>query len=137
MKTHTLPLRALAPWNPFDDTVWPGLAEPISYEEVEEAVGEERVRCECIPEEEYDDDVPRGTHIARIAWFVLHGIDDPIVVDPTALERYSRDAWIVLDGNHRLAAAFFRDDDTIPVHVLGGIEKAEDLFGVDLVPASE
>ncbi|EVT82546.1 hypothetical protein Z046_32460 [Pseudomonas aeruginosa VRFPA09] len=38
---------------------------------------------------------------------------------------------MVTDGNHRLAAAIFRGDATIPALVDGELEHAFELFGVD------
>lgn len=37
--------------------------------------------------------------------------------------------WIIRDGNHRLAAAFYRGDSTIRANVSGSQEYASELFG--------
>ena len=39
--------------------------------------------------------------------------------------------WIVEDGNHRLAAAFYREDDRIEVSIGGDIDYAEEVLGIE------
>ena len=70
-------------------------------------------------------------HIQRIAYFLLHGWDDPICIDVgvPGFPGY-RASWLVTDGNHRLAAAIIRGDEIIKAWVDGSIDYAEELFGV-------
>lgn len=71
-------------------------------------------------------------HAGRIAYLVRHKADDAISIDvgcPSLGDPCL--TWPVLDGNHRLAAAIFRKDETISTTVDGELGYAEDLFGVD------
>lgn len=56
-------------------------------------------------------------HAARIAWFVTHGFDGGVTIEVSM----TRVRWHpVRDGNHRLAAAIYRGDTTIPVQWING-----------------
>ena len=127
-----IPLEKLLPWNPFDHVVWHlDVTEPITIEEVEEAVSEECIRPEPIEHRKFFEDpspCARKDHIARIAWFVMHGWDDPIDIDTGSPEFGFCADWPIEDGNHRLAAAFFRRENTIKAFVWG--TDAEELFGL-------
>jgi hypothetical protein len=37
--------------------------------------------------------------------------------------------WPIYDGNHRLGAAIYRNDEYIPVEISGDIDYAMNLFG--------
>jgi len=39
--------------------------------------------------------------------------------------------WLVVDGNHRFAAAIYRGDEWILADVAGELDYAFELFGVD------
>jgi len=70
-------------------------------------------------------------HAGRIAYLVLNEAADPIEVDVgVPVLRYWPD-WIVLDGNHRLAAAIYSGRSHIAAEVAGQLDYAEELFGVD------
>lgn len=70
-------------------------------------------------------------HAGRIAYLVVNEASDPIEVDVgVPVLRYWPD-WIVLDGNHRLAAAIYADRSHIMADVGGQMDYAEELFGVD------
>lgn len=96
--------------SPFDVPVWLELRDPLTFVAVEQAL-----RAGVLSNPEVDGECVAGgpgwtpeRHAARVAWFVQNGWTDPVVVS------YRR-TWPVVDGNHRLAAAIFRDDPTILV----------------------
>ncbi|MBM5458724.1 hypothetical protein H8F21_14240 [Pseudomonas sp. P66] len=71
-------------------------------------------------------------HPARIAYLVLNPASDPIQLDIGCPSLgYWGPSWPVVDGNHRLAAAIYRKDDSIPALVDGELEHAFELFQVD------
>ena len=73
-----------------------------------------------------------GYNVARIAHFLDSGWEDtdadyePITVD-IGLAGYAPN-YIIVDGNHRVAAAKFRKDLTIRVEIIGDMRKAEAVF---------
>ena len=71
-------------------------------------------------------------HVARIAYLVLHGWTDPIEIDVGVPGLGCHVDWVVVDGNHRLAAAIFRGDESIMAVVDGDINYGSELFGVDV-----
>lgn len=78
-------------------------------------------------------DKPDGEdHAGRIAYLVRNRASDPISIDVgcPALG-YWGPKWMVVDGNHRLAAAIYRGDFTISALVDGQLDWALELFGVD------
>lgn len=78
-------------------------------------------------------DKPDGEdHAGRIAYLVRNRASDPISIDVgcPALG-YWGPKWMVVDGNHRLAAAIYRGDLTISALVDGQLDWALELFGVD------
>ena len=96
----------------FDVPVWSGMRDPLLPGDVRLALKEGRlydpVEGEC--------DSGAGLwspkrHAERVAWFVQHGWDDPIVLNTHKL-------WPIIDGNHRLAAAVYKRDTAIRVRVL-------------------
>ena len=71
-------------------------------------------------------------HAGRIAYLVRHKAHDAISIDVGCPSLGAPClTWPVLDGNHRLAAAIYRQDETISAAVDGELGYAEDLFGVD------
>lgn len=83
-----------------------------------------------------EPDAPLCVHVARIAWFVARGWDDPIQVDLgcPSLPGW-RDVWPITDGNHRLAAAAYRDDPEILLEWGGEVAYARRIFGAGLIDA--
>jgi hypothetical protein len=71
-------------------------------------------------------------HAARVAWFVVHGWSDDIHVDVGVPSLGCVVSWPVVDGNHRLAAAIYRDDEHISADVSGQVSYAFDLLGVNI-----
>ena len=52
----------------------------------------------------------RQQHVQRVAWLVVNGWDDAISVDVGVPSLGYYVEWLVVDGNHRLAAAIYRGD---------------------------
>lgn len=72
-----------------------------------------------------------GTHAQRVAFLVVNPADDPIEIDVgVPVLGYNPD-WMVLDGNHRLAAAIYANREFIAATVTGQMDYAMELFGVD------
>jgi hypothetical protein len=121
-----LPLSKLEPWSPFENVVWgTDLEEPLTQEEVKEAIASEDFKVDPDWSPDLDDrHHGRRAHVARVAYLVVHGWDDPIdfEADPHG--------WCIYDGNHRLAAAIFRGDTEIEVNVGGFLNYAADLLGI-------
>lgn len=77
--------------------------------------------------------VNRYNHAKRVAYLVQNPItDEPIEIDVgcPAFGHFTR--WIVEDGNHRLAAAIYRNDRHIYANIQGQISHAEKLFRVKI-----
>ena len=105
--------------NPLVNPPWVGDIKPITHEEITEAC-----KNPTHPGQEYDAyyGESRAEHINRIAWLVVHGwLNDPI-------EIHMGDAWVIFDGNHRLAAAIYRGDEMINADVYGSKEKIAVLY---------
>ncbi len=99
-----LPLSKLEPWSPFENVVWwMDLEAPITREEVAEAVasGDFKEVPDWSPDTT-DETAKRKDHVARVAYLVVHGWKDAIEFDAWP------EGWCIYDGNHRLAAAFYR-----------------------------
>ncbi len=75
---------------------------------------------------------PASEHEARIAWLVKHGWGDTIQLDVGAPDLGCHVAWIVIDGNHRLAAAIYRGDKTIGCTIGGDLHYADELLATQV-----
>ncbi len=71
-------------------------------------------------------------HEARIAWFVKHGWNDRIQLDVGAPDLGCHIDWIVIDGNHRLAAAIYRGDQIIDCTIGGDLRYADELLATQI-----
>lgn len=69
-------------------------------------------------------------HAGRIAFLVKNGWSDSIEIDVGIPSMRCYVDWPVLDGNHRLAAAYLRGDDQISAMIGGDLDYALELFGV-------
>jgi hypothetical protein len=111
-----VPIRSLA-----NCSYWTEGEDAITREEIQRAVGNQDFHQEPIAEEWYEDGV-RDKHIKRIAYLAVHGWDDAIEIDVgVPVLNYWND-HIVIDGNHRLAAAIFRGDETIGATIAGQLD---------------
>lgn len=64
-------------------------------------------------------------HITRIAWFVVHGWNDPIHVDVGVPSLGFYPKWPLEDGNHRFAAAIIRGDRIILANMSGAVSEIQ------------
>lgn len=126
----TIPLAALLEYcDPTLDDPW-GCGK-IASEDVLSEVGYSTMRAQPL---EYEEELYRSYeyNIQRIAFFVQEGwIDssedrEPITLD-IGIEGYTG-PWLIVDGNHRVAAAKVRGDESILVDVIGDMDKAEAVF---------
>lgn len=74
-----------------------------------------------------DEGQEARTHAGRIAWLAKTGWTDTIELDVGIPGITPIGTWPVLDGNHRLYAAIFREDLSIEASVSGSIDFAEEL----------
>lgn len=77
-------------------------------------------------------DVAAELHAGRIAYFVKQGWHDAIGIDVGVPELGCRVMWPVQDGNHRLAAAIYRGDESILADIDGSVAFAVELLGVKI-----
>lgn len=126
----SIPLAALLEYcDPTLDDPW-GCGR-IHSEDVLNEVGYTRQRAKPL---DYDDEVYSSYeyNIERIAYFVEHGWEsagsdaEPITVD-IGLAGYTP-FHLLVDGNHRVAAAKIRGDETITIELIGDVSKAEAVF---------
>ncbi len=111
--------RLQAHCDPFESCPWEGT--PVTLDDVWVALASGRLVKE-----------PGGTdHAGRIAYLVVNEAVDAIEVDVGIPVLNYRPTWMVLDGNHRLAAAIFAGREVIRADVAGQLDYATELFGVD------
>ena len=79
-------------------------------------------------EEENRDYLTNAYHIQRIAYFVKNGWNDPISIDVGVPALGFAPFWIINDGNHRFAAAIYRDDPRITTVCAGSISLLKELL---------
>lgn len=70
-------------------------------------------------------------HVARVAYFVKNyeNFKEPISIDVGVPCLGCHVDWIILDGNHRFAAALFMGLDYIEAEVSGQVDYAEEILG--------
>lgn len=126
---HVISVKKLAEYcNPFNGC-WIDLQTPITYQEIvsclkhnkEAYTDTEFPFCKPLPKDH------RERHIRKVAYFVKHGITSPISLDVGVPSLGCYIDYLVVDGNHRLAAAIYRNDETILAEVNGSIEYATEL----------
>ena len=107
--------------NPFTTSTWFDIP-PISKDAVAKAIVDGRL--ESTPN---DDDSPRSGftqfHVERIAYLVVHPD-----LKPLRISVYTGSPELV-DGNHRLAAAIYRGDETIKIDFPGSTGQLKQWLG--------
>lgn len=109
-----LEVASLASWSAFANPVWRGLRRPVSRGEVARALREGRLEPRPSGRSE-----GRLRHVERIAYLVAHPDPAPIGIDVGVPSLGYSPAWVVVDGNHRLAAALYRGDRLIRASLQG------------------
>lgn len=125
-----IPLDRLEPWSAFKNTVWARLREPITRQEVDDAIRQGRLRK--TPLGPGGPRTARRSHVQRIAYLVLHPAEDPIDIDVGVRSSSTHLTWPICNGNHRLAAAFYRGDDRVCVDIGGSVAYAQQLLNLKL-----
>lgn len=121
-----IPVRKLAELcDPFSNP-WTG--RPFKPRDVNAAIAEGRLNPKPWSKEE-GKKWPRKRHIERIAYLAVHGWDASVDIDVGVPSLGCIVRWPVQDGNHRLAAAIVRGDESIQAEVGGDIRYANELFG--------
>lgn len=129
--TVAIPLSKLERWNPFTHVIWRGLAGPVTRDEVAAAIRAGVLRKTPLRPQ---DGATRLVHHRRIGFLVLNPDPRPLDIDVGVPELAGyRPVWPIADGNHRLAAAFYRGDLTIEADIGGSLKHARELFELDLV----
>lgn len=96
-----------------------GFYRPICEREVRKAVKNGKL---FDPKDELLGHIKsHSDHVRRIAWFVVNGWDEPIEVDVGVPALGCHVGHIIIDGNHRVAAALFRRDPAIWANVSGDV----------------
>lgn len=123
---YNVALKYLKPYSAFNHTVWRWIKTPITREEIELAIQDKRFYLQQL-----DRDCKRKTHISRIAYMVVNWKDDPIDIDigVPSITGYQPN-WIIQDGNHRLAAAFYLKKRSIKAYISGQCDLIEKMFNV-------
>jgi hypothetical protein len=71
-------------------------------------------------------------HAGRIAYLVINPTSEAIAIDVGCPAFGSSSTeWMVSDGNHRLAAAIYRESSLINADVSGQLDHACELFNID------
>lgn len=113
---------------------WPELDRPLTLRDVQRhldrGVGELEPPFELRWTELPSQRELRQKHARKVAWFVQNGFQKPLHIDVGVPSLGFYPAWLVTDGNHRLAAAVFRhreygEDPLLPVSVCGSVDRAK------------
>ncbi len=121
--------------DPFEGC-WVDIDRPITLQEVADCLqrGEEKGHAPFAWSSGggASDLAKRQRHIEKTAWFVRQGFQQPLELDVGIPSMGCYVSWYVQDGNHRLAAAIFRqetmgEDPWLPLSVSGSINHAKQL----------
>lgn len=74
----------------------------------------------------YEYNVGRIAHFLQAGWADVEVDSEPVTVD-IGLLGYTP-PYLIVDGNHRVAAAKLRGDSSIAVEIIGDVVKAEAVF---------
>jgi hypothetical protein len=115
--------------NPYNSSCWIGLNCPITHQEITEAINnKDFLDPKNVPIRSFaelccdvDHKAIRKEHIARIAYLVVNKNNTPVDID-VGIPGYSYVNWNLVDGNHRFAAALYREDLTIETTFTGSID---------------
>lgn len=114
-------------YHPMKDGVWGGLIVPtwMVHQRVRtnSLIGHDRwLTCPS------HHDLSPWMHAGRIAYFVRKGWKDSIDMDVGCGDELNDMEFLIPDGNHRLSAAWFRQDKYIRVDYSGSIKLFNRLF---------
>jgi hypothetical protein len=112
--------------SPFSIFIWNDGKRPIRKSEVTKAI----LGTINTPNASNHNGWFRKEHVARIAWLVMHREESPIEIDVGVPSMGFCPEFLIQDGYHRLAAAYYRGDETILANIAGDCKYAEKLFGL-------
>jgi len=128
--THQLPVRALLQWSPFENHCWSEFKRRITHLEVAQCI--QKGDFEVQPYNLAKVSWKRRDHIRRIAYLVVNPSDKPIEIDVGVPSLGCYVTWPITDGNHRLGASIYREDEFIQVGLSGDLGYASELFGCEI-----
>jgi hypothetical protein len=111
--------------NPFESPPWYD-GQGVTMAGVRQAIHEGRLRTTPYPASVLASDWTDRMHEERIAWLFLYSWSDPIEIEFSYPECES---FSIDDGNHRLAAAIYRNDQDIYVQLGGYIDNSVKALG--------
>jgi hypothetical protein len=111
--------------DPFTNTVW-GLRRPVTRDDIAKAIN----KGNFVTNHKYANSF--SNHVKRIAYFVVHGWNDAINLDVGVPALGCVMSWMIVDGNHRFAAAIFRGDKNIMATVDGDLNWGKAILGVNV-----
>jgi hypothetical protein len=103
-----------------------GCRRKITFKEINEFIRGNELRREASTANTTEQ------HIARIAYLVVNGWNDPIDIDVGVPSLSCHISHIVTDGNHRLWAAAVRGDEFIAAEISGCVDTIKEVLGVDI-----
>jgi len=121
MHNVNIPLSTLVNYNPFNNIVWPGLKRPITKREIAKAIDTGNL-VDKVLSNPLTKEYKRRDHIGRVAYFVVNGWNDAIEIDVGIPCLGCNVSWPVCDGNHRVAAAFYKGNETILASISGEVD---------------
>lgn len=112
-----------AVWSPFRFVIWSGLDSPITREEIQEAIAKNQFLAP--PRTKCNFELSRKEQISRIAWLVFNYDSENFPIDIDFGVTNLLEKIFVQDGNHRLAAALYRNEKFIHVNCSGGLDRIQ------------
>ena len=122
--TQNILLSEIKDWSAFNNCIW-DISFPITYEEVYLSIKKKLFKSKPSTPKDIST---REDHIQRIAYLVVNGWKDSIAIDVGAPKLGWNNSWIIIDGNHRLAAAFYKNDKYIAAEISGQVSEIKNRF---------
>lgn len=110
--------------NPFGTNIWMHQGPPIFKKDIKRAIKENRLNGK------FFENKPNSWkyHCSRIAYFVVNGWEDAIQIDVGVPSLRCYVDWIIIDGNHRFAAALYMKKDFILSSISGDVNFARTIL---------
>ena len=122
----SLDLEVIKELNPLEQTTWAEITSPITTQEIKEAIDNNKLLNKYY---QGDRDWDRNDHVERIAYLVVNKSDVPIDID-VGIPGMFQVTYIIQDGYHRLAAAYYRGDKTILATISGSVKYAKHILNI-------
>jgi hypothetical protein len=121
-----LDLEIIKDLNPLENSTWAEVVSPITKQEIKEAIDNNKLLNISY---KYGTCWGRENHIERIAYLVVNKSNVPIDVD-VGVPGFCEVTYIIQDGYHRLAAAYYRGDKTILATISGAVKYAKHILNI-------